>query len=173
MPLEIEKLLHLYKGGGRPPLNELVNGELLRIFQCGVVKKELASFGLLLPAPDKSECCRERWFEGKFINVSTNWREHCKELRDWKNKDGRNVYDEICEHCDREHAYIAETQNEPIIYLCHGGMVDCALPIVVDGHTVAMLFAGQKCPIEGGFWSDDFIKNYATQNNISGSFDAK
>ena len=171
--MDIDSLLTFYKGGRRPPLDELVNGELLKIFQRGVVKERVSSFGLLLPAGSRPDGGKERWLEGEFINADVRWQPHCAELRHWQDPVCRPAFDERCNACDREHAYEAEKRREPIIYLCHGGMVDYALPIVVDGQTVAVLFAGQQRPAEGNIWSDDVVAGCATASTVAGQTDAR
>lgn len=174
MPAEvkIERLLGLYKAGHRPPLDELVNGELLKIFQRGIVKERLSSFGILLPAQDKPEQNKERWLGGNFINRAYSWKEHCVELRKWKDKNDCAIYNGECDVCDREHGFTAAVMKKPLIYLCRAGMVDYAIPILVDDQTVGVLFAGQECPAEGRIWSEDFVKDGTSQDKIGGSTDA-
>ena len=171
--MDIERIFSLYRAGARPPLDELISSKLLEIFQRGVVQKKLSSFGILLPAPDEPEDSNYRWLNGKFINVSSNWVQHCTVLRAWRDKKGSKPFDRKCDKCDREHAIKADEFKEPIIYLCHAGMVDYALPIIVDDHTMAVLFAGQECPAKGNIWSANFINTYATKGTINGSEDVQ
>jgi nitrogen-specific signal transduction histidine kinase len=100
------------------------------------------------------------------------WDLHCSKLREWKSKDGVEVFNDRCKQCDIEQVVIAEEKKEPLIYLCHGGLVDLILPVVVDDQTIAVLFTGQQRPTEGNIWSKDFIDSFATQDNVVGSEDA-
>jgi signal transduction histidine kinase len=168
----IEKLIALYRAGRRPPLDELVRDELLKIFQQGAVQESISSFGILLPEQRYPEDSRERWTYGRFVNAGTRWQKFCANLREWKDTSGAAVFNIACDTCDRQHAYEAAVRKEWVAYLCHAGMIDYALPIVVDNHIVAVLFAGQQCPKEGNLWSADFINGITTMSNIAGHEDA-
>ena len=50
---------------------------------------------------------------------------------------------DFCKDCDRRHAEIAANQNEPLVYLCDAGMLDIAIPIMVNGQLVATILCGQ------------------------------
>jgi signal transduction histidine kinase len=173
MPVDVTKLLSMYKAGRHPALDELVNGDLLTIFQRGAMKKTVSSFGLLLPVPGSREEDDDRWLYGEFINTGFHWSRHCAALRTWEDKHRDRIYDDACKGFDRTKAIEAARLREPIVYLCHGGMVDCALPIVVDGLTVAVLFAGQDSPAGGLIWSREFVEDFATCGSVAGSCDAR
>ncbi len=63
--------------------------------------------------------------------------EFCKKVRSVP--EGR----ELCMECDRKHAALAGQQGEPIHYLCHAGMLDVAVPVLVEDELVATIFCGQ------------------------------
>lgn len=171
--MEITELLTWYRNGRRPPLDKLLNSKLLKIFQRGVFQTRLSSFGLLLPAQDWPEGSRERWLKGDFINVGYNWASHCRELRAWEDASGQKVYDEKCDRFDREKACEADMLKKPVVYMCHAGLVDYALPVLLDHQTVAVLFAGQQCPVDGNVWSEDLLTDVATTDSIKGTKNAR
>lgn len=49
----------------------------------------------------------------------------------------------LCEKCDSRGGLEAARNLEPYIYLCHIGIVDFAIPIVVEGQYLGALMAGQ------------------------------
>lgn len=49
----------------------------------------------------------------------------------------------ICNKCDSRGGLEAVRQNSPYIYLCHCGIVDLAVPIIVEGNYLGALMAGQ------------------------------
>jgi len=67
-----------------------------------------------------------------------NFAEFCKEIRntEWGAR--------LCLQCDADHAAEAATKGEPISYICHAGLLDIAVPIIVDGKLVATIFCGQS-----------------------------
>lgn len=50
---------------------------------------------------------------------------------------------EQCEKCDSRGGLEAVRNQDDYIYLCHLGIVDIAIPIIVDGHYLGALMAGQ------------------------------
>lgn len=48
-----------------------------------------------------------------------------------------------CQECDKQGAAMAAKKGEPILYNCYAGMLEFAVPIVVDGHTLGAFHGGQ------------------------------
>lgn len=48
-----------------------------------------------------------------------------------------------CDECDAVHARAAAARREPLRYVCHAGLTEFVIPIVVDGAVVAHLQCGQ------------------------------
>jgi len=48
-----------------------------------------------------------------------------------------------CQECDLKWAKIAADQNAPVVYKCHAGITDFAVPIVVGGQHIASIYGGQ------------------------------
>lgn len=69
-----------------------------------------------------------------------SWTDFCKFLR--KNDKGN----ECCIRCDEAHVeeLIKEKKKDPYYYICHAGLVDIVIPIVVGGQVLCGLFGGQK-----------------------------
>lgn len=53
------------------------------------------------------------------------------------------AYEKHCIRCDARHAQEARQQNKPIHYICYAGLVDIAVPIIVEGELIATIFCGQ------------------------------
>lgn len=52
-------------------------------------------------------------------------------------------YKEICYQCDAHGGLHATIKGEPYIYKCHAGLVDFAVPIMVNGNYLGAILAGQ------------------------------
>lgn len=48
-----------------------------------------------------------------------------------------------CMTCDLEFSKAAGKQGKPMHYLCHAGLMDIAVPIIVEGELIATIFCGQ------------------------------
>ena len=48
-----------------------------------------------------------------------------------------------CQECDKQGAALAVEKGEPVLYNCHAGMLEFAVPIVVDGHILGAFHGGQ------------------------------
>jgi len=66
----------------------------------------------------------------ELVNVSA----YCKEMR---NKDG------LCCLSDHKGATVAVNIGETCIYICHAGVVDFAIPLIVEGTYIGSIMAGQ------------------------------
>jgi AraC-like DNA-binding protein len=51
-----------------------------------------------------------------------------------------------CRACDRLHHARAATTGKPLLYTCHAGFLDLAVPILVDGRHVGTISSGQLLP---------------------------
>ncbi|MBP8640426.1 MAG: PocR ligand-binding domain-containing protein [Oscillospiraceae bacterium] len=75
-------------------------------------------------------------YKGVPITLHSNCSEFCKKMRSSK-------YGVYCEKCDSHGGLEAARIGKPFIYLCHAGLIDFAIPIIVDGLYVGALMAGQ------------------------------
>lgn len=75
-------------------------------------------------------------YKGVPITAHSNCSEFCKKMRSSKH----GVY---CEKCDSHGGLEAARIGKPFIYLCHAGLIDFAIPIIVDGLYLGALMAGQ------------------------------
>lgn len=168
----IDRLLTKYRAGRRPPLDELIDEGLLKVFQRGLAEEKMTPIGILLPAQNRPEGVPTRWYEGRWLDLGESWERYCSRLREWKTKEGARVFETRCKESDTSRGAIAAEKKKPIIHLCHAGLVDYVIPVVVDGQSVALLLSGQQCPVEGKVWSRNFINEFATQETVAGSEDA-
>ncbi len=70
---------------------------------------------------------------------------HCSRIREI------SYYRDLCQKCDSRGGLEAARGHKPYIYICHRGLVDLAVPIVVNGQYVGAMMAGQVQLLE----SDD------------------
>lgn len=75
-------------------------------------------------------------YKGVPITAHSNCSEFCKKMRSSK-------YGIFCEKCDSHGGLEAARIGKPYIYLCHAGLIDFAIPIMVDGLYLGALMAGQ------------------------------
>jgi ligand-binding sensor protein/AraC-like DNA-binding protein len=54
-----------------------------------------------------------------------------------------NHFKKLCELCDSRGGLEAARTHAPYIYLCHAGLVDLAIPIVLNGNYLGAVMAGQ------------------------------
>jgi len=54
----------------------------------------------------------------------------------------------LCRESNRNAALRAAQEGEPIAYPCHAGLIDVAIPILIDGELIATVFCGQIRPKE-------------------------
>lgn len=76
-------------------------------------------------------------FKGVPVTQHSNCTDFCKVLR--QNAKTRD----LCQKCDSRGGLEAARLHEPYSYLCHQGLVDLAVPIMVDGHYQGAIMAGQ------------------------------
>ena len=48
-----------------------------------------------------------------------------------------------CQECDKHGSALAAEKGRPVLYNCHAGMLEFAVPIVVEGHTLGAFHGGQ------------------------------
>lgn len=75
-------------------------------------------------------------YKGVPITAHSNCSEFCKKVRS-------SQYGIYCEKCDSHGGLEAARIGKPFIYLCHAGLIDFAIPIIVDGLYLGALMAGQ------------------------------
>lgn len=76
-------------------------------------------------------------YKGKPITMHSKCSEFCRAVR--ANPD----LGKLCEKCDSRGGLEAARNQKPYIYMCHIGIVDFAIPIIVDDQYLGALMAGQ------------------------------
>ncbi|BEP28849.1 PocR ligand-binding domain-containing protein [Helicovermis profundi] len=76
-------------------------------------------------------------YKGKPFTRHSSCSEFCRRIREHEN------YSKLCEKCDSRGGLEAVRKQKPYIYLCHVGLVDLAIPIIVDGQYLGAIMAGQ------------------------------
>jgi len=76
-------------------------------------------------------------YQGVPITTESRFSEYCSLVR--SNKD----LNDLCEKCDARGGLEAARIGKPYIYICHMGLVDFAMPIIIDGHYYGTILAGQ------------------------------
>lgn len=77
---------------------------------------------------------------GKYLFRSMDqprFRPFCRKLR------SEPAGEALCQECDQEAAIRAAEEQQPIVYSCHAGLRDVAVPIIVDDEAIATVFCGQ------------------------------
>ena len=76
-------------------------------------------------------------FKGIPVTKHSRCRPFCRSVRadPWLNK--------LCETCDSRAGLEAVRSNKPYIYLCHFGIVDLAVPIILGNKYIGAVMAGQ------------------------------
>lgn len=159
---EFKTLLEKYASGRVPPLVDeenpdlgLVRPEFLEIYWTGFMQAYSMPTALLLASMDGVSTER-KWERGSYSLpkwAAGWWTDFCKTLR------GKKVGDKRCEECDRRRAAQAEEKKRAIAYLCHGGLIDFAVPIFAGQQVIAVLLCGQLWPQEGQTWNPEFIQH--------------
>lgn len=76
-------------------------------------------------------------FKGNPITKHSRCSEFCSAVR------SNNELYKYCEKCDSRGGLEAARIQKPYIYICHIGVVDFAIPIIVDGQYLGAIMAGQ------------------------------
>lgn len=76
-------------------------------------------------------------YKGKKITTHSKCNEFCKFIRLHLD------VGQLCEKCDARGGLEAARLQQPYIYICHVGVIDLAIPIVIDGQYFGAVMAGQ------------------------------
>lgn len=71
------------------------------------------------------------------ITEYSNFTPFCEKLRETE------TYRERCYYCDACGGRKARRKGKAYVYVCHAGLVDFAIPIMIDNHYVGAILAGQ------------------------------
>ena len=74
---------------------------------------------------------------GKPITQYSGFTNFCSKIRTF------GEYRDKCHQCDREGGLEATIKGEPYVYICHAGLVDFAIPIMIQGNYLGAVLAGQ------------------------------
>ncbi|GAA0075655.1 hypothetical protein UT300005_00330 [Clostridium sp. CTA-5] len=105
-------------------LKEIINIEAFQNIQDDIAKAS----GIAIITVD---------YKGKPITKHSCCSEFCNIIR----KDPKEG--ELCERCDSRGGIEATRTEKPYIYICHKGIVDFAVPIIVRGQYLGAIMAGQ------------------------------
>ena len=76
--------------------------------------------------------------EGKPVTRQSGFTDFCRALRE-KNEE----YRELCYFCDACGGRKARKNGKPYVYICHTGLVDFAIPIILENQYIGAILAGQ------------------------------
>lgn len=76
-------------------------------------------------------------YKGIPVTQHSNCSAFCKTVR------RHSVYAKLCEKCDSRGGIEAARIQKPYIYLCHFGLIDFAVPIIINDHYLGAIMAGQ------------------------------
>ncbi|ENK1242015.1 PocR ligand-binding domain-containing protein [Clostridium botulinum] len=76
-------------------------------------------------------------YKGKPVTKHSRCSQFCMAIRKIKS------CKELCEKCDSRGGLEAVRTGKPYIYRCHKGLVDFAVPIIIEGHYLGSVMAGQ------------------------------
>lgn len=79
-------------------------------------------------------------YKGIPVTTHSNCSDFCKKIR------SSSEYGHYCEKCDSHAALEAVRIQKPYIYICHAGVIDIAVPIIVDDLFLGAFMAGQVLP---------------------------
>lgn len=91
------------------------------------------------------------------------FRPFCRKLR------SKLEGEKLCWECDSDAAREA-AQKGPLVYPCHAGLIDVAVPILIDGELVATVFCGQVRPEDKDSDRDGLEKAHQLERELG--FDA-
>lgn len=92
------------------------------------------------------------------ITKPSNFTEFCTKYK-------RNNPEEVkkCNECDMNWGKLAAEKGEPIIYTCHAGLTDFAVPIMVEGQHLGTILGGQILDKEA---DENFFRNNARKMGV-------
>ncbi len=76
-------------------------------------------------------------YRGVPITTHSYSQMHCTKIREL------DEYRDLCQKCDSRGGLEAARLHKPYVYLCHRGLVDVAVPIVMNGQYLGAMMAGQ------------------------------
>lgn len=76
-------------------------------------------------------------YRGNPITKYSGFTEHCMKVREVQG------FSEMCAQCDAHGGLHAAITGQPYIYRCHAGLVDFAVPLIVNGTYVGAVLGGQ------------------------------
>ena len=76
--------------------------------------------------------------DGKPVTRQSGFTDFCRALRDKKEE-----YRELCYFCDACGGRKARKNGKPYVYICHTGLVDFAIPIILENQYIGAILAGQ------------------------------
>jgi len=76
-------------------------------------------------------------YQGTPVTAHSKCSEFCRKMR------SSPEYCALCRKCDSRGGLEAARNREPYIYLCHAGIVDLAIPIILNGLYIGAFMAGQ------------------------------
>lgn len=106
-------------------LVELLNMERLQTLQDNLAK----ALDLAFVAVD---------YRGRPVIEYSGFTNYCNCMR------SNQKYGHLCYQCDAHGGLHATITGKPYIYRCHGGLVDFAVPLIVDGKYVGAVMGGQS-----------------------------
>lgn len=75
--------------------------------------------------------------DGEPFTRTSNFTGFCEELRKYPE------YRKLCYHCDACGGRKARRDGKPYVYICHAGLIDYAIPIILEEKYVGAILAGQ------------------------------
>lgn len=106
--------------------------EAFRLMLEGAFKEWMGAYNVLLV--DTNEYLFPKAKEHKYF------RPFCRKLR------SKDAGENRCRECNRNAAFRAAQERRPLAYPCHAGLIDIAIPILVNEKLVATVFCGQIRP---------------------------
>ena len=80
-------------------------------------------------------------YRGRPVTKHSGFTKFCSCMR------GNEKYGRLCDKCHAHGGLHATMEEEPYIYRCHGGLVEFAVPLMVDGKYVGSVMGGQCEPV--------------------------
>jgi ligand-binding sensor protein len=78
--------------------------------------------------------------EERFFKSHEKFAEFCRKVRT------KAEGNERCMGCDVKYSQRAKEQKKPKYYMCHAGLMDIAVPIIIGDQLIATIFCGQSRP---------------------------
>lgn len=76
-------------------------------------------------------------YQGTPVTIHSKCSEFCRKMR------GSPEFAALCRKCDSRGGLEAARNHEPYIYLCHAGIIDLAIPIILNDLYIGAFMAGQ------------------------------